>query len=182
MTFINRLGKICDSLGANPKATYPAILVATVKGICRPTFTMMDKKESPETKKYTALREGLTEVVAIPAYWACGEITAKLAKGFKFSNKPLEVRESLQQRATNNLRFIGVCLAGMIIIPALCSAIIKPLMSKISGKKKQAETPLNNTVQISQIQKPDMDNFTGRKILTSVYPNRINSGMRVGGI
>lgn len=176
MNFINRLGKICDSLGVNSKATYPAILVATVKGICRPTFTMMDKKESPETRRYTALREGLTELVAIPAYWACGEVTAKLASYLTFKNKPEDVREMLKQRATNNLRFIGVCAAGMIIIPALCSAVIKPIISKVSPKKEPAQQPLP---AITPIQKPEFKNFTGRAY---TYNTRINSGLRVGGL
>lgn len=176
MSFVNKLGKICDSLGANSKATYPAMLVATVKGICRPTFTMMDKKESPETKRYTALREGLTEAVAIPAYWACGEITAKLATCFTFKNKPEDVRKMLQDRAAKNLRFIGVCAAGMLIIPALCSASIKPIINKISPKKEPPQQPLNN---YTPIQKPELKNFTGRAY---PYNTRLNSGMRVGGI
>lgn len=71
---------ICKKLGENNKPTYVVMAIATVKGICRPTFTMMDKTEKPETKKYTALREGLTEAIAIPVYWVCGEIAGKFGK------------------------------------------------------------------------------------------------------
>ena len=61
------------------KATYAVVAIATVKGICRPLFTMMDKDEDPETKKYAAIREGLTEAVAIPVYLASGKLMEKFA-------------------------------------------------------------------------------------------------------
>lgn len=51
---------------------------------------MMDKTESPDTKKYTALREGLTEAIAIPAYFVCGELSAKLQKFFILKLIPLK--------------------------------------------------------------------------------------------
>ena len=78
MQLANIIKNTCKKLGENNKPTYVVMAIATVKGICRPTFTMMDKTEKPETKKYTALREGLTEVIAIPAYWACGEAAGAL--------------------------------------------------------------------------------------------------------
>ena len=80
MALTELIKKTCKSLGENNKPTYVVMAIAAVKGICRPMFTMMDKTENPETKKYTALREGLTEVIAIPAYWACGEIAGKLGQ------------------------------------------------------------------------------------------------------
>jgi len=62
-----KLRTLCEKLGTKCKPTYVVMAIATIKGICRPTFTMMDKHEDYETKKYTAIREGLTEVIAIPA-------------------------------------------------------------------------------------------------------------------
>lgn len=79
MSILNKLENVCLSLGKNNKPTYVVMAIATAKGIFRPMFTMMDKKENPETKKYTAIREGLTEVIAIPSYLFCGELAAKLA-------------------------------------------------------------------------------------------------------
>ena len=103
---------ICKTLGENNKPTYVVMAIATVKGICRPLFTMMDKKEDPETKKYTALREGLTEVIAIPAYWSCGELASKLSK-------TITKDKTLVKRAETNLMFIGVCTAALFVIPAV---------------------------------------------------------------
>ncbi len=46
----NKFKNICDHLGKNNKPTYVVMAIATVKGICRPAFTMMDKKEDPKTR------------------------------------------------------------------------------------------------------------------------------------
>lgn len=88
MSVAGNLDKIITSLGKNNKPTYVVMAIATAKGIFRPLFTMMDKKENPETKKYAAIREGLTEVIAIPSYFVCGELAAKLAD--KFCGEPLD--------------------------------------------------------------------------------------------
>ena len=54
-----------------------------------------------ETKKYTAIREGLTEVVAIPTYIGCGALAAKLAKKVKLTPDKLASVEE-------NLRLLGI--------------------------------------------------------------------------
>ncbi len=185
MSFVNRLGQMCDKLGANPKATYPVILIAAVKGICRPTFTMMDKTEKPETKKYTALREGLTEIIAIPTYLACGELAAHLANKIKFKNVPEDVKKSLKKRASRNFMFIGVCTAALLVIPGLCSVVIKPVMDKIMphpDSKQANKTKPQLIVQNPLIKKPDMSKFTGRQPLKTSYPAQIHTGMKVGGV
>ena len=78
MSVMESLKNLCIKLGKNNSPEYAVVAIATVKGIARPTITMMDKKEDPQTKKYTALREGLTEVVAIPTYLTCGYLAGKL--------------------------------------------------------------------------------------------------------
>ena len=99
MSITEKFKNICVSLGKNNKPTYAVMAIALVKGIARPTFTMMDNQEEPETKKYTALREGLTEVVAIPTYWGCGELTAKLASKMNLAPEKLAA-------AQHNLMFV----------------------------------------------------------------------------
>lgn len=94
MANFQSLKNICKKLGENNKPTYVVMSIAAVKGICRPTFTMMDKTEKPETKKYTALREGLTEAIAIPVYWACGEIAGKFGKYVVSKAKDIEFAEA----------------------------------------------------------------------------------------
>lgn len=188
MSFVNRLGKICDSVGVNPKATYPVMLIALVKGICRPTFTMMDKTEKPETKKYTALREGLTELIAIPTYYACGELSAYVAKKIKFKNVPPDVQDSLAKRASKNMMFLGVCGAALFVIPALCSVAIRPIMNKFMPNVANNARSKTNTQVATQAQplvnlNKSIDYKTNSpQPLQTVYANKFSSGMKVGGL
>lgn len=209
MGFQNFLRNVCSKLGENNKPTYAVVAIAAVKGICRPTFTMMDKTEKPETKKYTALREGLTEIIAIPVYLACGYIAGKcsplitrkvtkddfltnqikqdIANGVKSDKVTKAVQnaekqlEKYKMRATNNLRFVGVCAAALVAIPALCSLTIKPVMTKIlkmpENKPKQEEkteiTPPQSRPVYNNIKKPFQLN---------AYSARPQTGMKVGGV
>lgn len=184
MSFNELIKRTCKALGENNKPTYVVMSIAAVKGICRPLFTMMDKTEEPETKKYTALREGLTEVIAIPAYWGCGELAAKLA------NKLYE-EKGVAKRAEKNLMFMGVCVAALFVIPGLCSVAIKPIMDKIGfktpEKKQNSITPELQTVAKPTQQTSAQINKPNTKALQSHYSmntfqNRISAGMRIGGV
>lgn len=166
------------------------IAIATANGICRPTFTMLKKGEDPESKKYAALRELLTEIIAVPTYWISGELMAKLGKHItsKAMDKKIatmeksgqilsdKVKQNMKNSAVKKgqagLMLIGVCTAAGLIIPALCSVAVKPVMNKISPQKgldvkeKSVTPPAMLTRQ--QISRPTFKNF--------------NTGMKVGGV
>lgn len=74
--------KIFTNLGENNKAVYAVMAIAIAKGTLRPIFTMRDKEQEPKSKKYTAIREGLTEAIAVPTYYLSGVIASKLAPKF----------------------------------------------------------------------------------------------------
>lgn len=180
MSVNDLIKRTCKALGENNKPTYVVMAIATVKGICRPMFTMMDKTEDPETKKYTALREGLTEVIAIPAYWGCGELAGKLAHH-------LYADKGLAKRAEKNLMFMGVCTAALFVIPALCSVAIKPIMDKIGLRAPEKESHKPDAPITPQ---PSVITATGKKTPLD-YNNRMSlhafatkpqTGMRVGGL
>ena len=172
--------KLCESLGKSNKPTYAVMAIATVKGIARPIFTMMDKDEDPDTKKYTAIREGLTEVVAIPTYWSCGELTSKLAGKMNLSPDKKALAE-------HNLMFLGVCTAALIVIPALTSLVIKPLMKRIkkNGEKKEAleKKKLDITDGKNEIlaEQPTNKIKTVAKLQRNYMPVKM-ADMKVGGI
>ena len=168
---VSKFKNICKSLGENNKPTYVVMAIATVKGICRPMFTMMDKKENPKTKKYTAIREGLTEIIAIPVYWGLGEVTAKIA------TKSLP--KDLQKKGAKNAMFLGVCTAALFVIPALCSAVIKPVMSSFyhDGDNKKANNQRNNLNIISKSEKIPV-----RQYITPDFRGAIPKPFRAFGI
>ena len=210
MANFQSIKNICKKLGENNKPTYVVMSIAAVKGICRPTFTMMDKKEKPETKKYTALREGLTEAIAIPVYWACGELAAKFGKyvvskdmdkkiakleqeGKTYTQEAKdEMRAAAIKKGKTGLMFIGVCTAALFIIPAVCSAVIKPIMNAIGmkaphGDEKSTSSKLDikegakeNTPQAPQINQPLKQ--IERPKMANLYSPASASGMKVGGV
>lgn len=175
---INILEGACTSLGKNNKSTYPVMAIAFVKGIFRPAFTMMDQTEEPETKKYTALREGLTELIAIPTYFFCGEGAAAISKLFP---------KKLQTNANTNLMFFGVCTAALIAIPALCSVAIKPLMDKIQHKNSknnefQPQMNLNITDKVKEHSNIRYNNYDRLNTFSSKIPDNYRLNCRIGGL
>lgn len=140
--------KICQKLGEKNNALYAVVTVAAFKSISRPIFTMLDKKQDPESKKYAALRESATEIIAIPTYIAVAKASEKFATVFH-SDK---VKGARLETTKTALGFIGVCLAGSIIIPALCN-LVMPLIFKNEKKNPQnnliAKEPLTPYDKVS---------------------------------
>lgn len=194
------LEKRLTKFGQNNSPTVVAMGIAMAKGIFRPTFTMMDKKENYETKRYTALREGLTELIAIPVYYLSGvvgkSVAKKLAvtknfmnkemyKRYKAGDKSEEVMNAFKHaeelakinlpKITTTAVFIGVCLSALLVIPGLCSVSIKPIMKRFEKKGSK-----NNEDKPAEIQAPKkleqpVNTFK------SLYV-RNNYGMKVGGV
>ena len=201
MAYQERLVKTFEYIAKNLKATHTVMAIATVKGICRPTFTMMDKTEKPETKKYTALREGITEAVAIPVYFICGELagfgakvlrnvqdSVNIKKAKKLAEKTGDIIDiekikqspEMTKKIANNLRFLGVCVAALLVIPSVCSVAIKPIVDEIIKPPKTPDTPkspetlskpaANTLQQLQPIKRPSINSFLG------------SYGMKVGGV
>jgi hypothetical protein len=178
----NFLKRICAHLGKNNKPYYVVMAIGTVKGICRPMFTMMDKTEDPETKKYTALREGLTEAIAVPVYFGMGKGMEWLAKEGGWLSKQLP-KEALS-RANKNLMFVGVCAAALFVIPALCSALIKPIMRTIQMNNTNRKPSGSPQQLLQQPLQPVRADGLRREYPQEVkyYSKPSSYGMKVGGV
>ena len=168
----------------------------------------VDKKQDKETRKYTALREGLTELIAIPVYYGSGklaeclsnklaqpkdmpkEIYKQIIEGKAFEEVDLaaqakNIRKNIFKMRTN-LSMLGVFLAALLVIPAVCSATIKPIMKLVQKPKDDKKTlDINTKPELANIDKPT---FKSRKIgnysKLSIYnyPQSNTYGMKVGGI
>lgn len=177
MNFKSVIKSCCESIGKNNNPAYVVVAIATAKGIFRPLFTMADKKESPETKKYAALREGLTEVIAIPTYLSCSYLAGKGANLFKDPEKA--------KMAKHNLKFAGVCTAALLVIPGLCSIVVNPFTDRIFHKNdKPKDKSQQHLDVVSQTEKaPIYQNTT--KINTQSPMAKVsltgflNTGMKV---
>ena len=215
MTKENFLVRALIKLGEGNNAALVSSSIAAAKGIFRPIFTMSDKKEKPETKKYTAIREFLTEFIAIPVYLASGKVAQAVVKKYdnvehymararkllqqenpmreipvaEISAKAEELKASLHPKIKSVAPFIGVGLSALIIIPAICSAVIKPLMGII--QKPSSKQSQNSDIKpVENI--PLMDAKSGLKAKHFIYNDHYKnmstfatsyiSGMKVGGV
>lgn len=173
------LQKTFDFFGDNPdSAVYIACAIAAFKGIFRPMFTMMDKDSDPETKKFAAIREGLTEVIAIPVYALTPMIIEKavINKVFKDVKDPKTLKN-----IKANAKFLSV-LASTALIPAVCNLIQPPIMAtyKKHQESKKVKPEINsNVTSVPSVNKPS---FSGRNPLQArnAHTVKINYGMRVG--
>lgn len=172
-----------EYVGKNIKPYWPTVAVASAELIFRPLFTMMDKKTPEETKKYTALREGLTELIAAPTYLALPILAAKGADLLKIKD------QKQAKMAKHNLQTVGTWAAALVVIPGLCSLAVKPFMDKIKSKgdeKKEAEpAKLDVTSETYNIEttKPTLaksENYSSYPLYKNSISGFTNSGMRVG--
>lgn len=169
-------------IGKNIKPHWPTVAVASAELIFRPLFTMMDKKSPSETKKYTALREGITELIAAPTYLVVPILAAKGSNLLKNAD-PKTVK-----MAKHNLQILGTWTAALVVIPGLCSAIVKPFTDKIynkKGKSEPAKLDVTSKTPDIEIQKTPISQTGNVSKITPNYQvnmaNFSNSGMKVGG-
>jgi len=162
-------------MGDNPNtAIWVACTIALFKGIFRPIFTMRDKKSDPETKKYTAIREGLTELIAIPVYFALPLAGKKFIVDKVYKNES----EVIKKVANTNIKFWGV-LAATAIIPAVCNLIQPPIMANYQ-KRQDAKKEIAKNNTIAKLDTTSKPSFSGNNSLLMKKTFRNNYGMRVG--
>lgn len=157
--------KICTYLGKNNNALYGALTIALSKGILRPTYTMMDKKQDIESRVYTAFREGTTGAVAFGSYILTNHFVEKMAKPICEKAK---ITEKLGQ-VKSTLSLISVSLTALVVIPLICNLITKPLLDTFTGKKKDVNPQVVPLKPVNIYPKPFSTNY-----------KPLNYGMRVG--
>lgn len=166
----------------------PTIAVCSVaffRGIFRPIITLKDKKSDPETKKFAAIREGLTEAVAIPVYIATPFLIEKGIINNLFKKEAAEAGKTIKTIRTN-ASFISTCIAALII-PAVCNIVQPPAMKKIKKLIEKPKTGLDINVgdtaaKATPAVVSSPSNTTNKLYQTKLLPiNKINSGMKVGG-
>lgn len=177
MKFIKR---VLEKLGEANKPVFTVVAVAIFKGILRPTFTMMDKKSDPETKKYAAVREGATELTAIPTYIIMSLLTEKLAPAFSPNGKTMD---QLLHSSKSTLGFFGVCFAALFAIPKLCNIAMPHVMKFLKMDKPEIKEESLNT--LSKERFDAVKNVREDKATTGIQspyakiPANMNGGMKI---
>lgn len=184
MNLSNPLSKICTSLGKTNSPLIATLTISGSKGILRPTFTMMDKKSDPETKKYVATREGLTELVAIAEYALSDKLVSNLAKPICKKAGRTDANDIAKVKAGLSLLSIWGCAA--VVIPMTCNIILPPIMKALFRNKKHRHRYKKN-LDIKEISnqsaQPPIYVKTPKGTIEPVYyfTTYNNSSMKVGG-
>lgn len=176
--FQKQFKNLCMNLGKNNKALYGALTIAVSKGILRPTFTMMDKKQEKNSRKYTAFREGLTGAVAFGSYLITDAGVAKLAK--HIAEKTNHLNELPKMKST--LSLISVSLTALFVIPAICNMATKPLMNALLPNNKKETKRIPQQPKPLQVKNVEQPNFNGYTTPYYHFKNFYNSGMKIGGV
>lgn len=166
----NPINSFYETLGRNKNtATWISCLIAVFKGTFRPIFTLRDKSQDPKTKKYAAIREGVTEIAALPLYaatpWAAGRLVDKFYHGGQ------------KDRVMGSSKFLGVCVATTII-PFVCNLIQPPIMKALKNHDDKKHANDNPVVQQqTQIKTPEKP----KTPVATFAAAKMNYGMKVGG-
>ena len=177
---------LCVSLGKHNDALYAVLAIAVFKGIFRPTFTMMDKHEKPEVKRYAAFREGLTEGIAFASYFVSSKLLKKVAKPICNAVK----RPEMLGQVEHSMSFLAVCNLTVKPLMDLYKGFQKkrncglekheemPLDKKLDIKENVVKTPVALPVSIAAQPAPASGN-----LITLMQNNMAlkNAGMKVGG-
>lgn len=188
--FLKKLAKVAYNIGDHNDPLNAVLAIAIFKGINRPLFTMMDKESDPQTKKYAAFREGLTEVIAALTYVATNKILVNPLTNFLHRKTG-----GHKGRIKNALEFICVCLSAVCLIPAACNLTLNPVMKGIAKlQKKKAhddktpkldikETIVDEKAASNPVKRQPV--FQGpNSLLTELqmkYTPNIGGNMKVGG-
>lgn len=160
--------------GENPNSSViVAVAIALFKGVFRPIFTLTDKKSDPQTKKYTATREALTELIAIPVYALVPTVGSKLIINNFYKGASKVTKKAVE----TNVKFWGV-LASTAIIPAVCNVIQPPIMNYFKKKAEAKKAALAENNKIATVGTTNNTSFKGAYPLT--MRKSYNNGMRVG--
>ena len=210
MSFANIMEKVFIWFGVTINPSFVSASIAAAKGIFRPIFTMSDKKQDKDSRVYAALREGLTEGIAIPVYLGSGAIAKAISKqktrpdgmakdlfneiidkkktfdvskliGTGFDKADAAVIKKNFHKMNGSLSMLGVFASALIIIPALCSLTIKPIMKSIN--KKNTTTPQPEViVDRFSIGQRQIHNDRFKHLSSFPVLNGYSSGMKVGRV
>lgn len=146
MSMINSVGKVLSNNRFNKVATgaTSAVLIMTgMKAVARPIFIYTDKNSDPETKKYTATKEFLYQLLCLGLTLAVLPLFKK--GGVKLAEKSIKngMNEDLKKTVIKGGHEIGALVGSIvgltILAPIISHKILHPIMHAIGMEKTKTE-------------------------------------------
>lgn len=119
-------------------------VTTAIKAIGRPAFIMSDKKSDPETKKYTATKEFLYQVLCLGLTVAMipffkkggGKIAENILKKDNKIERTEELKKNILEGGAKMGDLVGSILGLTILAPLISHEILHPIMKAIGMDKK----------------------------------------------
>lgn len=167
MNFIKFFHKLGDEGPQTALAAIAAncLALATV----RPLITYLNPHEKPEQKTYAALRESLTELIAIPIVVGAGVLFKNHVSPLFFQKQSPEINKDVIQKVA---AITGITL-GNFAVPFVATSVIGQLLKAFPDLKASPKKPLNelntNTKKIFTDLERSVAHSNPQKILLPAY-------------
>lgn len=134
---LNKTDKLFHKLGAaDPLMTI--VVLCLFNMTVRPLITLSDKNQPKDRKLYAALREGITELIALPTcIFFSRFLGGKLGTHFALNKTP----EGIQ--AVKNVFSLGGLVVANFVIPILSTLALDPIMKDVKKRIIKDKTNLN---------------------------------------
>jgi hypothetical protein len=109
------------------------LVLATV----RPLITLFNPKESMERKRYAALREALTELVAIPVVVGLGFVFKNWAAPLLYKKQSSEINKDVIQK----ISAVSGVTVGNLMVPFAATTVINSLFKLFPHLKVEKKPP-----------------------------------------
>lgn len=148
MSAINSIGKALENKTLTKVAegaTATVLIMTGIKAVARPAFIYADKKSDAETKKYTAVKEFLYQLLCLGITFAVLPLFkkggTKLAENvIKKNNTTNEaLKKTILKGGNETGALVGSILGLTILAPLLSHGILHPIMKAIGMEKKESK-------------------------------------------
>lgn len=142
----NKAGKLFQKLGADADPLVTIVVLCLFNMTVRPLITLSDKNQPKDRKLYAALREGITELIALPTcIFFSRFLGGKLANKFTLNKTP----ETIQ--AVKNVFSLGGLVVANFVIPILSTLALDPIMKDVKKRIIKDQTNLNIVSELKPI-------------------------------
>lgn len=144
----SKIGNVYQKLGADSDPLMTIVVLCLFNMSVRPLITLSDKNQPKERRYYAALRESITEIIALPTcVFFSRYLGGKLANHFSVTKTP----EAIQ--SVKNVFSLAGLVAANFVIPILSTIALDPIMKDVKKriiKNKNVEQNELNVVSETQ--------------------------------
>ncbi|MEW5819966.1 MAG: hypothetical protein AB1782_07220 [Cyanobacteriota bacterium] len=163
-----RTEKLFTKLGSSPDPLITIIALCAFNMTVRPLITLTDKNQPKDRRIYAALREAVTEIIALPMCVLMARVIGgRLAQ--QFTKAPNTIG------AVKNVFSLAGLVVANFIIPIIATVALDPIMKDVKKRivknNELFEKSINKSTNLNIISKSQMVNPIPAKQLSVRHPH-----------